>query len=305
MPCHPRIMGSVHHSLQNHDVRRKGAVEMRRLVEDDIGSILELTECEGWGYSYPEMERVLRISRLGCHLWDEGPDSGFVTGVHFGDTAVIGHLVVSKEARGRKVGRRLLQAALDDFDGAGMKSVVVFSTPSAEALYHSCGFVRSREVVSYGFTVEGSRSAAVCPRLQAEDLGEVSTIDRELFGDDRSALLEGLFSEYPGLCYKTVKGDRVTGYAFGRRSPMGGDLGPLVSTSTDPDDARALMDSVMHDFVGERLDMGLFNDVPLMRSFMYSHTSVKRIPVRMMVRGEDRYGAGRVGALGIAAFELG
>jgi GNAT superfamily N-acetyltransferase len=278
---------------------------MRRLVEADIDFVLELTDREGWGYTRPELERLLRMSSMGSYLWDEGGPSGFVAALHFGGSAVIGQLIVSEASRGKKVGRRLLEAALDDFDRAGVSSVVVFSTPAAEALYSSCGFKRSRPVVSYGFTVEGPVPHATCPRLLRQDLGEACAIDREIFGDDRSPLLEGLFGEYPHLCYKSVRGGRMTGYCFGRRNPLGGDLGPMASVTSSPDNARALIDSVLQNFVGERVDLGFFDDVPFLRSFMDSRKSVKRIPVRMMVRGDDRYSAERTGALGIAGFELG
>ena len=278
---------------------------MRRLTEEDLDFALELTNREGWGYSRPELERVLRLSRLGSYVWDEGGSSGFISSLHYGRTAVIGHLVVSEESRGRKVGRKLLEKALDDFDGAGFGSVVVFSTPAAERLYHSCGFERTRQLVSYGFMVEGREASSPCERLLPEDLGEVCGIDTRIFGDDRSPFIEGLFREYPDLCYKVRRGDRIAGYCLGRRNPLGGDLGPLASLSPSPEDALALVDTFLGNFVGRRVDLGFFDDVPYLRSFMGSYASVKRIPVRLMVRGENRYSAEEAGALGIAGFELG
>ncbi|MEW5747231.1 MAG: GNAT family N-acetyltransferase [Candidatus Thermoplasmatota archaeon] len=278
---------------------------MRRLTEEDLDFALELTDREGWGYSRPELERVLRMSSMGSYLWDEGGPSGFVASLHYGRTAVIGHLVVSEVSRGRKVGRKLLEASLADFDRAGFGSVVVFSTPAAERLYHSCGFERTRQLVSYGFIVEGRGTSSPCERLLPEDLREVCGIDARVFGDDRSQFIEGLFREYPDLCYKVRRGGRITGYCLGRRNPLGGDLGPLASLSPSPEDALALVDTFLGGFAGRRVDLGFFDDVPYLRSFMGSCASVKRIPVRMMVRGEDRYSAAESGALGIAGFELG
>ncbi len=278
---------------------------MRRLTEGDLDFALELTDREGWGYSRPELERVLRMSSMGSYLWDEGGPSGFIASLHYGRTAVIGHLVVSEESRGRKVGRMLLETALGDFDRAGFSSVVVFSTPAAERLYHSCGFERTRHLVSYGFIVEGCGTSPPCERLLPEDLGEVCEIDKNVFGDGRSPFIEGLFREYPDLCYKVQRGGRITGYCLGRRNPLGGDLGPLTSLSPSPEDALALIGSFLGNFLGRRVDLGFFDDVPYLRSLMESYASVKRIPVRMMVRGDGRYSAGLAGALGIAGFELG
>ena len=278
---------------------------MREMVEGDIDFVLGLTDREGWGYSRPELERVLRLSHLGCHVLEEDGPAGFITSIQFGETAVIGHLVVSAEARGRKVGRRLLEGTLSELDAAGTRSVVVFSTPAAERLYRSCGFRHSRPLVSMGFTVGEEEGRPSCSRLANDDLAEVCALDEEVFGDDRSGLLKELYGEYPDLCYKDVHGGDITGYVLARRNPLGGDLGPMCSTTGSPEDALSLMESVLHRFRGERLDLGFFDDVPVLRPLMESRTSIKRIPVRLMVRGDDRYGADRVGALGIAGFELG
>ncbi len=278
---------------------------MRKMVVEDIGFVLELTDREGWGYTRPELERVLRLSRLGCHVLEEDGPAGFITSIQFGETAVIGHLVVSAEVRGKKVGRRLLEGTLSELDAAGARSVVVFSTPAAERLYRSCGFRHSRPLVSMGFTVGDEEGRHACAPLVDDDLAEVCALDERVFGDDRSVLLTGLYREYPDLCYKDVRGSDITGYVFARRNPLGGDLGPMCSTTGSPEDALSLMESVLCRFRGERLDLGFFDDVPALRPLIESRLSVKRIPVRLMVRGDDRYSTDRVGALGIAGFELG
>ncbi len=278
---------------------------MRAMVKGDIDFAIGLTDHEGWAYTRPEFERILRLPHVGSYVWDDERPLGFVTSVQYGDSAVIGHLVVSGEVRGRKVGRRLLEASLRELDNAGMRSVLLYATAAGEPLYESCGFRALRGVVSYGFRMDHGERARRCELLSREDLPEVCELDGELFGGDRSVLLKELHAEHPNLCFKIVRDGRLTGYVFGRRTPLGGDIGPWCSATGSMDDARGLMDSVLGCFMGERVDLGFFDDVPLIRSVLGGCEVLKQVSVKLMVRGDVRYPKERVGALGIAGFELG
>lgn len=278
---------------------------MRPMVEADIDFALRLTDEEGWGYTRPEFERILRLPHLGSFVLEEEGPVGFVTSVQFGKSAVVGHLVVVDSSRGRCLGRMLLDASLRELDRAGAESVVVFSTPSAERLYESCGFKYMRDVVSYAFEVKEWTPSPPCPRLLATDMACVCAMDEELFGDDRSVLLEDLFVEYPDLCFKTVRGGRMTGYVFGRRTSLGGDIGPWACTTGSARDAQGLVESVQSVLGRVRVDLGFFDDVPLARSAMDGREAIKSIPVGFMVRGAGRYPKEQAGALGIVGFELG
>ena len=278
---------------------------MRVMVKDDIDFAIGLTDYEGWAYTRPEFERILRLRHVGCFVWDDECPLGFVTSVQYGDSAVIGHLVVSGEVRGRKVGRRLLEASLRELDDAGMRSVLLYATSAGEPLYESCGFRAVRNVVSCGFRANHGGKRRVCGAISSEDLPEVCELDGRLFGDDRSELLKELYREHPDLCFKLVGGGRITGYVFGRRTPLGGDIGPWCSTTGSIDDAIGLIYSVLDHFKGERVDLGFFDDVPLARSALEGLETVKQVSVKLMVRGDVRYPKDRDGVLGLVGFELG
>jgi GNAT superfamily N-acetyltransferase len=278
---------------------------MRVMVKDDIDFAIGLTDHEGWAYTRPEFERILRLPHVGSFVWDDECPLGFVTSVQYGDSAVIGHLVVSGEVRGRKVGRRLLEASLRELDEAGMRSVFLYATRAGEPLYESCGFRAVRDVVSCGFRVNHGEKRRVCGTMSSEDLPEVCELDGGLFGDDRSELLKELYREHPDLCFKLVGDGRITGYVFGRRTPLGGDIGPWCSTTGSIDDAIGLIYSVLDHFRGERVDLGFFDDVPLARSALEDLEPVKQVSAKLMVRGDVRYPKDRDGVLGLIGFELG
>jgi len=278
---------------------------MRVMVKDDIDFAIGLTDQEGWAYTRPEFERILRLPHVGSLVWDDDGPLGFVTSVQYGDSAAIGHLVVSGEARGKKVGRRLLEASLRELDNSGIRSILLYATSAGEPLYKSCGFKALRDVVSYGFRVEPRKSLRRNEMLSSKDLQEVCELDGGLFGDDRSELLKELFRGHPDSCFKTVRDGRITGYVFGRRTPLGGDIGPWCSVTGSVDDALGLVNSVLDYFKGERVELGFFDDVPLARSILEGCEPLKQFSVKLMVRGDVRYPRERTGVLGIAGFELG
>lgn len=280
---------------------------IRPISADDVDFALALTNVEGWAYSRPEFERILRLPHEGSLVWIDGPPAGFVTSVQFGGTAVIGHLVVSSEFRGKKVGRSLLEECLGCLDSMGIRSVLVFSTAQGRSLYESCGFRPTRRVVSYGISdaPHGRRHVPVCPNLLPEDLDEVCAVDEEVFGDDRTIVLEDLYNGHPGFCFKTEEAGRISGYVFVRSTPIGLDIGPWVSLTGSPEDAERLIAAALSVQPGGRFDMGFFGDCPLAMGALGGYPCVKRFDVQLMVRGEDRYPSSAKGALGIAAFELG
>lgn len=282
-------------------------MHMRPMRVEDIDYALTQANLEGWAYTHPEFERIFRLPHRGCLVWDEGSPAGFVTSVQCGGTAVIGHLVVSAGSRGRKVGRTLLDGCLAELDAGGVESVLLFSTAQGERLYRSCGFRPTRRVISYGISATGlgERVPPTCTCILPEDLDEVCSIDERVFGDDRRAVLEDLYGGDPDMCFKSVTEGRITGYVFGRRTPMGSDIGPWTSVTGSPADAAGLVTSVLSVQPGGRFDLGLFEDSPLAMGALEGFPCVKRFDVLLMVKGEDRYPADAEGALGIAAFELG
>lgn len=280
---------------------------IRRMTEEDIGFALALSNLEGWAYSATEFEQMFRFPHEGSLVWEEGSPAGFITSVQCGTTATIGHLVVSTEARGRNIGRRLLEASLAEIDSLDIESVLLFSTAQGERLYSSFGFRPSRGVVSYGVSTasRGVTAAPICPQLSPEDLDEACSIDERVFGDDRGDLLETLYRGHPGMCFKKVSQGRLTGYVFVRDTPIGPNIGPWASVTGSPDDAAQLLASALSVRPASRFDMGLFRDIPLAMRLVEGYQCVKRFDVMMMVRGADRYPRREDGALGIAAFELG
>lgn len=284
---------------------------VREMGLKDVGFAVDMIGGEGWGHTRVDLERMLTLSPGGSVLWESGGvPRGFITSVRYGSTAMIGHLLVSKRCRGRSIGRTLLERLLDDLDSSGVRSIILFATEEGGRLYSQYGFAKSHGMTAVGLYVSDSVRRGMtmsCERVSQDDIGAVCALDRSLFGDDRTALLSRLHADFPEHCFRIGSGSALTGFAFGRRTPIGFDIGPWVCTSGSREDAASLLDSVMRSFpCGGRMDLSPFADnrdaLDILRGFRRYR---KAETVSMMVRGEGRYPSGRGKVLSVAGFEMG
>jgi len=300
----------MHSSIWEKLRRNNGHMSIRTLKMDDLEFAAGLTAAEGWYYTPRELQVMLRLDPEGSFMYEEEEEPlGFVTTVTYGRTGVLGHLIVSKKGRGRKIGDSLLAEAMDYMIGKGTESQLLYATREAVRLYQRHGFSPGLEVycahLHLGDHTKHKLSPDCLP-LKRSDLGEVATVDRKLFGDDRSKLLDAIFDEGPKHAFKIERDGRIVGYVMTRHDHEGYDLGPWVCQTGNPKDAEALFDTVL-----STLDD---NSTVYMGSFFKNEDAVGiidrsmkirswRIP--LMVRGKVRYGGDLSSFYGIAAFELG
>ena len=284
----------------------------RTMTIDDIGFAIGLICREGWGHTRVDLHRMLTLSPRGSLVWEiDGRPCGFVTSLRYGSTAMIGHMLVSKDSRGLRVGKSLLEALLSDIDSTGVRSSILYATADGSRLYRQFGFEESgHELVAVGVLVRDSERLRInpaCERVERSDLETICSIDGETFGDDRTALISRLFDEFPEHCFKLERQGELVGFAFGRRTPIGFDIGPWICLSRQYDDARDLLDSVIRSFpCGGRTDISPFAaNVHVPRIVGRYHPCRKAERVQLMVRGERRYTVGSYKVFGVAGFEIG
>jgi len=282
---------------------------IRVLEKADLEFAAGLTAEEGWFYTPRELDVMLRLDPEGSFVFEEEERLGFVTTVTYGRTGVLGHLVVSKKGRGRKIGGMLLKAALDYMITQGTDSILIYSTEEGARLYRRHGFSPGLEVYCVHLELKDHaqhRISPGCQPMRRSDLKELADFDKALFGDDRTELLKALYDEGPKHSFKLERDGRIAGFAFARHDHIGYDLGPWVCMTGQPEDAEALFHSVLSTLDdGSTIYMGSFykneqairiiDKMPRIRSW--------RIP--LMVRGKARYGGDLSKIFGIAAFELG
>ena len=283
-------------------------MEIRPVKPADIDQALELINTEGWEYSKEEIERMLVLDPKGSFFFVDKKPVGVITTISTGRTGVVGHLVVSKDARGRKVGQSLIEHAIGYFEGNGMDSVVLYATPDGERLYKRFGFsVRGMAYATkacYDGEFAGIQTESV-RKMVPHDLDEVVAMDGRLFGDDRGRLIRHLYGEFPDQCYAQERDGRIIGYAFGRVSSVARDFGPWGCSSTSKRDAEDLFGVCMESLGRGPVFFGVFSANQRAWEIANRLRILRAWPTSLMVRGCDRY-AGTLNSLyGIIGFELG
>ena len=283
----------------------------RVMTLDDVKLAVELINREGWGHTRIDLERILSLSPDSNFVWESnGVPRGFVTSVVYERTAMVAHVLVSKESRGQQIGRNLFETLLEKLDSEGIRSVILFATEDGAKLYHKFGFETTDEMSSVGLYVRESEMRSLrcsCARVEADDLPRLVEMDRLAFGDDRHEMIERLHREFPEHCFKIEMDGRVTGFIFGRRTPIGYDVGPWICPTGSEADAGDLFASVVSSFpAGGRVDISPFYDHKGAKKVLsrYHHYKVAE-RVGLMVRGEHRYTEDRETVFGVAGFDLG
>ncbi len=281
---------------------------VRVMTHDDIDFAVSMTHLEGWLYHSEEFDRMLRFDPEGSFVFEDKAPVAFITSITYGRTGVVGHLIVTQKARGKRIGETLVKKAIEYMEGKGADSIVLFATKEGFGLYEKLGFRPLKEALCIQARPARLAPAAECrglSRVGPEDLDPICEIDSDLFGDDRSRLIRDLYREFPESNYKILRDGEILGYAFGRTTTAANDLGPWSCVTGRTEDAQALYDSVASHFSPDDVYMGLFSGSPKALEVAGSLNKVRVWSTTLMARGEERYAGQSDVLLGPAAFELG
>jgi GNAT superfamily N-acetyltransferase len=102
------------------------------------------------------------------------------------NVATINMVVVDEMARGRGLGRRLLDAAMTL---AGSRALRLIATRDGLPLYEKLGFRNTGMIVQYQGHVRTIEASAGARAAKARDIPAIAGIDRMAFGADRESLI--------------------------------------------------------------------------------------------------------------------
>lgn len=176
----------------------------------------------GRGYAAVDGEQL-----IGVILWWQYGES----------LASVGTLIVADKYQRRGIGRRLMQAVLDD--SAGMRMLLNATVESAP-LYRSMGFVETGTVHQHqGVIYPGVAKPFALPPdvqiydLQSEDEDGMLALDRRVTGGDRSTLFEVLRAEAGAVARVAVRSGTVVACALSRPFGYGRIVGPVAADNEE------------------------------------------------------------------------
>jgi len=208
------------------------SVVLRATKGQDCAAMHELSLALKWPHRLTDLER---FERLGHGLIAETEDGSVVGSVMWwpwGDSfATLGLMMVAEQARGQKIGSRLMEAA---HAAIGSRTVALNATQSGLALYEKYGY-RSTGTIEQRQAIIGTVGLTALPdgmRLRPagrNDRDRIVACDAAATGADRSALIDELLNT-SDVIILDHDGD-IEGFSFCYRFGRGLCVGPCIATS--------------------------------------------------------------------------
>jgi GNAT superfamily N-acetyltransferase len=152
----------------------------------DLAPFLALAEEEGWICDRWEFEFLLDSFSQGCFVRrEDGNALGYITSTRYGRSGWIGNLLVHPGARGRGIGRELMELTLSALLKNDVKTVWLTASEEGSGLYRKLGFAPIDTICRW------SRKGAVNRSLRPSplDIDLLRAVDRVGWGDRREPLL--------------------------------------------------------------------------------------------------------------------
>jgi GNAT superfamily N-acetyltransferase len=229
---------------------------IRQMTADDIPAGLLLCRASGWNQTEPDWQVFLSAAPPGALVAEQnGSVIGTVATLPYGPFAWISMVLVDPNARGRGVGTLLLERGLDLVpDGVTAR---LDATPAGEVLYRQLGFEGEYRLARWfrdgassphhGRPIANRTSAVSASGARPMEPGDwlaIHSLDRQVFGASRSALLERLARDAPEYAWVLERdGTGLRGFLFGRHGHVREHLGPLVTD--DQESARVLVEACL------------------------------------------------------------
>ena len=259
-------------------------VQLRAMKQTDVPSAMRLTCHAGWNQTAADWQRLLEASPDACFVATLKNDLvGTVTTITYeGKLSWIGMVLVDGRHRRKGIGTRLLEKAIAHLDALGVPSLKLDATPVGRQLYERLGFRHEYDIERW------SLRRPVVPKTDRRavmNIDKILTLDRAVFGVDRTKLLASLSQVAPDLTLTACRNSEIEGYTFGRRGSLADHLGPWIATSATI--ATELLDEFLQRSERELVFVDCVTVSAMARQLLKSRGFTFQRPLTRMYRGKN------------------
>ncbi|MBZ9737403.1 GNAT family N-acetyltransferase [Mesorhizobium sp. CA18] len=214
---------------------QQGEIELQDFGPDHIEGAVALSRQENWPHRPQDWQMALQLSSGAVALDDQGRVTGTILVTPYGgDCAMINMVIVDRKARGKGLGRRLMEQA---FSLAGDRPLRLVATTNGMPLYEKLGFMPSGTILQHQGQVAALEAPEGVEAASTHDLLEIKALDRDAYGADREALIDALAErgEFAVIRRKGI----IAAYAAIRPFGRGEVIGPVIADNAA--DAKVLI----------------------------------------------------------------
>lgn len=219
-------------------------ITLATMTPDHLDGAVALSQQAGWPHHREDWAFVLALSN-GVVGLEDGRVVGTAMSTPLGDdVATVNMVIVDEAMRGRGLGRKLMQAALDAASG---RTCLLVATKDGLPLYEKLGFVANGEIIQHqGLAVKVDAPDSIS-WANNDEFPRLVEMDRLATGQNRTNILQLLNESAQFAVIR--KDDEVEAFAGIRSFGRGLVIGPVVAKNGD--DARALIDFLLSKHAGE------------------------------------------------------
>jgi predicted N-acetyltransferase YhbS len=212
------------------------AIELVAIGPEHLEGAVLLSQQAGWPHRLGDWQTALALSTGFAAVSRQG--KGVIGTVlvtpHRNDAATINMVLVEEAARGRGLGRKLMDAALAL---AGNRALRLVATNDGLPLYEKLGFQKTGVIAQHQGRARSLPVPAGIRPARPADIPAIIELDRMAFGADRASLISHLAEI--GSFAMLDRAGAPAGFAALRPFGRGEVIGPVVAR--DADDAKALI----------------------------------------------------------------
>jgi ribosomal protein S18 acetylase RimI-like enzyme len=291
---------------QSHDIK------IRRMENHDLQQVLDLINKEGWEYDISEIDRIHRIDPISSMVaCSDDLVVGGITVVTVGGRCLIGHVVVKEGWRRKGLGKVMIGSVMKDVESRGADFIEVYSVIDAVNFYEKLGFQIIEELRTYvkrGLTKDDCAplDSKRVRDLNLSDLPEITTLDSQVLGFDRGAVLETLMKDFPKQCKGLFDEDKLTGFIMGRTNPVMDDAGPWIMADPNVEDGALLLKALFSaKRTGVRVIFGLSERNKMAQKILSNSGFKNEINQFRLVKSKSKAAEFSPSMMTMSAFELG
>jgi ribosomal protein S18 acetylase RimI-like enzyme len=207
---------------------------IRQLSSQDLDFAAGLTEREGWDSSTKQqLSMLLEFDPPGCLIAEQnGERLGMCFGTAYHEFGFIGEFIVMENIRGKGIGTQLIKAAIENLQSRGIHNIYLDGVPNALSLYERLGFRKICGSLRMSGILDGKAHSDI-RKIQKDDLDSIFSLDREVFGDDRSFFLRERLKNSPNFCLVQEQDAAITGFILAHAGREDISVGPWIVTSNN------------------------------------------------------------------------